>query len=66
MNYMKNRILSMLALLMTVATGAWADWTGGTYTATANENLSSGITVSEDATLTINEGVTTSITGTGF
>ena len=48
-----------LALLITAATGAWAQWTGGTYTATTIENLEA-ITVSTDATLTINEGVTVS------
>ena len=51
-----------LALLMTAATGAWADWTGGTYTATTNEELGA-ITVGADATLTINEGVTVTVKG---
>ena len=59
----KIRFLSMLVLLAAVATGAWADWTGGTYyTATANENLGA-ITVNGDATLTINSGVTVTVTG---
>ena len=59
---MKQKILSLLVLLMTAATGAWADWTGGTYTATTNEELGA-ITVGADATLTINEGVTVTVKG---
>ena len=51
-----------LALLITAVGGAWAQWTGGTYTATANENLGA-ITVGADATLTINEGVTVTVSG---
>ena len=51
-----------LLLLITAATGAWADWTGGTYTATANEELGA-INVSDDATLTINQGVTVTVNG---
>ena len=58
----KNKLLLLLALLLTAATGARADWTGGTYTATANENLGA-ITVNGDATLTINSDVTVTITG---
>ena len=58
----KNKLLLLLALLMTAATGAWAAWTGGTYTATANENLGA-ITVNGDATLTINSDVTVTVTG---
>ena len=42
-----------LALLLTAVTGARADWTGGTYTATATENLGA-ITVNGDAPLYIN------------
>ena len=57
----KKTILT-LALLLTAATGARADWTGGTYTATANEYLGA-ITVNGDATLTINSDVTVTITG---
>ena len=52
----------MLVLLAAVATGARAAWTGGTYTATANENLDA-ITVNGDATLTINSDVTVTVTG---
>ena len=51
-----------LALLLTAATGAWADWTGGTYTATTNEELGA-INVSDDAMLTINQGVTVTVNG---
>ena len=52
----RNRLLTLLALLITAATGAWAEvWTGGTYTATTNE-LPGSITVSENATLTLNQG----------
>ena len=58
----KNKLLLLLALLLTAATGARADWTGGTYTATANENLGA-ITVNGDATLTINSDVTVTVTG---
>ena len=57
----KKTILT-LVLLMTAATGARAAWTGGTYTATANENLGA-ITVNGDATLTINSDVTVTVTG---
>ena len=51
-----------LALLITAATGARAAWTGGTYTATANETLGA-ITVNGDATLTINSDVTVTVYG---
>ena len=57
----KKTILT-LALLLTAVTGARAAWTGGTYTATANENLGA-ITVNGDATLTINSDVTVTVTG---
>ena len=54
----KTRLLTLLVLLlMTAATGAWANWTGGTYTATKNESNGS-ITISDNAKLTINQGVT--------
>ena len=58
----QKRLLTMLVLLVAVATGAWAQWTGGTHTATANENLNA-INVSDDATLTINQGVTVTVSG---
>ena len=54
---MIKKLLCLLVLLLTAATTTWANWTGGTYTATTNESVGS-ITVSDDATLTINEGVT--------
>ena len=57
-----KRLSLTLLLLITAATGAWADWTGGTYTATTNEELGA-ITVGADATLTINEGVTVTVSG---
>ena len=57
-----KKTLLTLALLLTAATGARADWTGGTYTATATENLGA-ITVNGDATLTINSDVTVTVTG---
>ncbi len=47
---------------MVTVTSAWADWTGGTYTATTNENLGA-ITISADATLTINAGVIMTVSG---
>jgi len=53
----KTRLLSLLVLLLTATTGAWANWTGGTYTATSDEFLGS-ITISDNATLTINQNVT--------
>ena len=58
----KIRFISMLVLLAAVVTGARAAWTGGTYTATADENLGA-ITVNGDATLTINSDVTVTVTG---
>ena len=57
----KQKVLTLLVLLAAVVTGARAAWTGGTYTATANENLNA-ITVSDDATLTINADVTVTVT----
>ena len=60
---MKKRIFCLITLLLTMATqGAWAEWTGGTYTATANETRGS-ITVTYNATLFINEGVTVTVNG---
>ena len=59
---MKQKLFSILALLLVAATSAWAQWTGGTHTATANENLNA-INVSDDATLTINQGVTVTVNG---
>ena len=60
---MKKRIFCLITLLLTMAAqGAWAEWTGGTYTATANETRGS-ITVTYNATLFINEGVTVTVKG---
>ena len=58
---MKQKLLSILALLCLTVSSAWAQWTGGTYTATANETINSTINVSADATLTINAGVTVTV-----
>ena len=59
---MKQKLLSILALLCLTVSSAWAQWTGGTYTATADEVVSA-ITVNTDATLTINAGVTVTVNG---
>lgn len=58
---MKKFFLLFAAALLTTAT-AWADWNGGTYTATVNEQIDGTINVST-ATLTINEGVTVTVNG---
>ena len=58
---MRRKLLSILALLCLTVSSAWAQWTGGTYTATANETINSTINVSADATLTINAGVTVTV-----
>ena len=58
---MKKKLLSILALLCLTVSSAWAQWTGGTYTATANETINSTINVTADATLTINAGVTVTV-----
>lgn len=52
----------ILTLLLTVAQGAWADWNGETYTASSDENPTGTINVST-ATLTIQSGVTVTVTG---
>ena len=60
---MKKKVLFMFALLLTAVTQeARAEWNGGTYTATANETRGS-ITVTYNATLFINEGVTVTVKG---
>lgn len=60
---MKKRFSYLLVLLLTMVTqGTWAKWTGGTYTASANETLDA-ITVSGDAMLIINDGVTVTVNG---
>ena len=61
MKQLKRTILTLVALLA-LTTGARAQWTGGTYTATANENPNA-INVNDDATLTINADVTVTVTG---
>ena len=58
---MRKKLLSILALLCLTVSSAWAQWTGGTYTATANETINSTINVTADATLTINAGVTVTV-----
>lgn len=58
---MKRKLLSILVLLCISASSAWAEWGGGTYTATADEEINSTINVNADATLTINAGVTMTI-----
>ena len=58
-----KRLFFFLALMLTMVTqGTWAKWTGGTYTASANETLNA-ITVNGDATLIINDGVTVTVNG---
>jgi hypothetical protein len=59
---MRRKLLSILALLCLTVSSAWAQWTGGTYTATADEVVSA-IVVNTDATLTINAGVTVTVNG---
>ena len=60
---MKKRLFYLLVLLLTMMSqGARANWTGGTYTASANETLDA-ITVSGDAMLIINDGVTVTVNG---
>ena len=58
---MRKELLFTFALLLTAVTGAWADWGGGTYTATAKENISGQVTVNENAILTINPGVSITV-----
>ncbi len=58
---MKRKLLSILALLCLTASSAWADWNGGTYTATVDE-VRQVVYVNDDATLTINPGVTVTVT----
>ena len=59
-----KRLFFFLALMLTMVTqGTWAKWTGGTYTASANETLNAAITVNGDAMLIINDGVTVTVNG---
>ena len=57
-----SRLLMTLVALFALTTGARAGWSGGTYTATATENLGE-IMVNGDATLTINSDVTVTVNG---
>ena len=59
---MKRKLLSILVLLCISASSAWADWNGGTYTVTANEEITGTVNVST-ATLTINSGKTVTVNG---
>ena len=63
---MIKRLFKTLVAVLTIAAAATgparAQWTGGTYTATATENLGA-ITVNGNATLTINSDVTVTVTG---
>jgi hypothetical protein len=54
--------MTLLVMLLT-SISAWAEWDGGTYTATTNEIINTGINVNADATLTINSGVTITVNG---
>lgn len=60
---MKRKLFFILALLCLTVSSAWADWNGGTYTASADETIDATINVSNDATLTINSGVTVTVNG---
>ena len=42
---MKRKLQFILALLCHAVNSAWADWEGGTYTATANETINGTINV---------------------
>ena len=53
----------MLALLCLTVSSAWADWDGGTYTATSSETITGPINVST-ATLTVVSGQTVTVNGT--
>ena len=62
---MKRKLQFILALLCLAVNSAWANWEGGTYTATANETINGTINgtinVNDDATLTINSGKTVTV-----
>lgn len=59
---MKRKLQFILALLCLAVNSAWADWEGGTYTATANETINGTINVGT-ATLTTNSGVEVKVIG---
>ena len=58
---MKRKLLSILALLCLTASSALADWDGGTYTVTTWDEFLAAIEVTDDATLTINPGLTVTV-----
>ena len=60
MNNMKQKILSLLVLLLTAASGAWADELQTEYTSNAQLNA---VTVSTDMDITIAAGATVTING---
>ena len=78
MNNMKHKILSLLALLLTAATGAWAQgaFSSDPYTSTTEFNdvsvtssmtlnINQGVIVTVNSGLTIEDGVTLTLTGGG-
>ena len=78
MNNMRNKILSLLVLLLTAATGAWAQGTFSSdpYTSTREFNsvsvkssmtlnINQGVIVTVNSGLTIEDGVTLTLTGGG-
>ena len=78
MNNMKHKILSLLVLLITAATGAWAQgaFSSDPYTSTTEFNsvrvtssmtlnINEGVIVTVNSGLTIEDGVTLTLTGGG-
>ena len=78
MNNMKHKILSLLVLLLTAATGAWAQgaFSSDPYTSTTEFNsvsvkssmtlnINEGVIVTVNSGLTIEDGVTLTLTGGG-
>ena len=78
MNNMRNKILSLLVLLLTAATGAWAQgaFSSDPYTSTREFNsvsvkssmtlnINQGVIVTVNSGLTIEDGVTLTLTGGG-
>ena len=55
---MHLRLLTLLALLMTAATGAWADDTFSTSPYETDKTFNNKVTVAANTTLTINKGTT--------
>ena len=60
MNNMRNKILSLLVLLLTAATGAWADELATEYSTSPSSPLSN-VTVTADMDITIDDVVTVTI-----